>query len=141
MNTDLGEIERLAALLEGQELFAAIEGVCSDPDPEHAAVLFAKLSRHFYPKDLSASVAVARAGIQFCLCYPAPLEKRELLRHKGKALAFNLSANTWPGWGDAGVVLETCHLEAGRDAARLNGCARGGAAWLSGLKATDRPSP
>ncbi len=46
MNADTRNVEQLAALAEEQDLFATIEKICADPDPEHAAAIFAKLSRH-----------------------------------------------------------------------------------------------
>jgi hypothetical protein len=68
----------LLALVRDVNSFAAIERICLDPDPEHAAGSFAKLARHFYAveKNVAASVAMRRAGIQLCLCHTAHVEAR-----------------------------------------------------------------
>jgi len=115
-------IDELLALVRDGTSFAAIERIVLEPDPEHAAAAFAKLAQHFYSveKKLSASVAIRRAGIQFCLCYTADPTKRPVLRARAKAMAFNLGAATWPGWGEDGIVITTADLHAGLDAARLN---------------------
>ena len=119
MDDDSAEIEELARLMIERDRFAAIERICSAAEPERAALTFAKLARQLFPSDLSGTVAIAQAGIQFCLCQPVDPSTRELLLQKAKALSFNLGANTWPGWAD-GVVRTDTHLAAGRDAACLN---------------------
>jgi hypothetical protein len=118
----VNNIDELLDLARTVDLFAAIERISSDPDPEHAATVFGLLARHFYSteKSVSRAVATRRAGIQFCLCYTADAAKRQALRHQAKALAFNLGADTWPGWGDEGIVISASDLDAGLDAARLN---------------------
>jgi hypothetical protein len=115
------EIDELLALARTVDLFAAIERVSLDPDPEHAAALFGKLARRLHAdKNVSGAVATRRAGIQFCLSYTADAAKLPALRQQAKALAFNLGADTWPGWGDEGIVITTADLDAGLDAAILN---------------------
>lgn len=116
------DIDELLALARGVDLFAAIERISNGPDPEHAAALFAQLAKRLYSieKNVSAAVATRRAGIQFCLCSAADATKRQVLRGHAKALAFNLGADTWPGWGDEGIVINASDLDAGFDAARLN---------------------
>ena len=116
------DIDELLALARAVDLFAAIERISLEPDPEHAAALFGQLAKRLYSKEKSVSEAVAtrRAGIQFCLCYTADATKRQALRHQAKALAFNLGADTWPGWGDEGIVISASGLDGGLDAARLN---------------------
>ena len=39
------------------------------------------------------------------------------LRLQGKKLAYNLAADTWPGWNEPGIVITTSDLDAGLDAA------------------------
>jgi len=116
------DINELLALTRAVDLFAAIEQISLQPDPEHAAALFGQLAKrlHSIEKSVSEAVAIRRAGIQFCLCYTADATKRQTLRHQAKVLAFNLGADTWPGWGDEGIVIGVSDLDAGFDAARLN---------------------
>ena len=115
------DVDALLALADEADLFLIVEQISRDPDPEAAAAQFAQLARRLYgqPKHLSAAIAIARAGIQYCLCHPVDVEKRVMLRARAMAMAFNLGANTWPGWGDA-VERTASDLDAGLDAARLN---------------------
>src|SRR5262245_19221458 len=103
----VNDIDELLGLARTVDMFAAIERISLEPDPEHAAALFAQLAKHLYSveKSVSGAVAARRAGIQFCLSYAGDATKRQALRHRAKALAFNLGADTWPGWGDEGIVV------------------------------------
>jgi hypothetical protein len=117
----MDDIDELLALARDVDLFAVIERISADPDLEHAAAAFGKLAKRLYSaeKSVSGAVAIGRAGIQFCLCF-ADAAKRQALRQQAKALAFNLGADTWPGWGEEGIVISASDLDAGLDAARLN---------------------
>ena len=70
-------------------------------------------------------VLAARAGIQFCLDRAAQLDQGDepaaaQLRGQAKAIAYNLGANCWPGWLDAGILITATERAIGLDAARLN---------------------
>jgi hypothetical protein len=120
--TEVDDIDELLVLFRTVDSFAAIEQISLQPDPERAATLFGQLAKRLYAteKDVAGSVAVRHAGIQFCLYTTAHATKRQALRPAAKALAFNLAADTWPGWGDEGITINASDLSAGLDAARLN---------------------
>lgn len=123
MSTDeMQYVEELFILAREVDSFAAFEKLVADPDPERAALLFGKLSRCFYAqsKDVPRALAVARAGIAFCLGYTGDPEARVRLRQRAKALAYNSGANTWPGWGDEGIRITLSELELGLESARLS---------------------
>lgn len=63
--------EELLTLARTADSFAAIERISRETDPERAATLFGQLGKIYYSKEknVSAAVAIRRAGIQFCLCY------------------------------------------------------------------------
>jgi hypothetical protein len=72
-------------------------------------------------KDLPAMIAVMRAAIQFASLEAQRLpEHRERLLGAAKAMAYNLGANTWPGWNEDGIQPNETDRWFGKDAARLN---------------------
>jgi len=116
-----GYVDELLTLAREVDLFAAIERLSAEPDPEAAAKAFGELAKCFYrEKSLGRVVAVARAGIQFFLGYAGDAEQRDVVRLLGKKLAYNLAADTWPGWDEPGIVITASELDAGLDAARVN---------------------
>jgi hypothetical protein len=42
------------------------------------------------------------------------------VRESAKTIAFNVGANTWPGWGDEGVEISCDQRKAGLAAAMLS---------------------
>lgn len=119
---DAQYVEELFVLAREVDSFAAFEKLIADPDPERAALLFGKLSRCYYTqgKDVARALAVARAGIVFCLGYTGDAEVRVRLRQRAKALAYNSGANAWPGWADEGIRVTPSDLEFGLESARLS---------------------
>jgi hypothetical protein len=76
-------------------------------------------------KSVREMVALFRAGIHFALRESARREDSapELaadLRGRAKAMAYDLAANTWPGWEDEGIELSPADLATGLEAAHLN---------------------
>ncbi|MBA2706598.1 MAG: hypothetical protein H0U59_02190 [Gemmatimonadaceae bacterium] len=61
--------ENLLKILNQNDSLCAIDSVCAQSDPKLAAKSFHDLMRDLYwkQKDLPACVAIARAGITFCL--------------------------------------------------------------------------
>ena len=119
---DQQHVHRLLDVIERGDLFEVIEQIQIQLEPEAAATAFIELAKSLYhqKKSVSEAVAIARAGIQYCLSGSTNPLSRLMLRQKAKVLAFNLAADTWPGWGDPGIVHSASDLDAGRDAARLN---------------------
>jgi hypothetical protein len=95
--------------------------------PEEIAQRYVELAQHLYndKKDIAGMLVASRAGIDFCLRRAKELSATDeklatTLRGKGKAIAYNLGANCWPGWKDPGVTLGPVERAIGLDAARLN---------------------
>lgn len=72
-------------------------------------------------------VRLYEAAIALCLSEVAAQEAANAhaqavdeLLHLAKASAFNLGANTWPGWNEPGIEIKAQHLEAGKQAAQQN---------------------
>jgi hypothetical protein len=123
MSTDVsGYAEELFEVARDVDLFAAIDRLYAEADPDRAAQVFGQLAKRLYTQDkrVARSSAVARAGIQYCLYYSGDAAKRNRMRQWAKSLAYNLAANCWPGWGDDGIEITPSDLELALDAARLN---------------------
>ena len=120
--SDAELVDELLVLTAANDSFVVVEKLYSEPEPQRAASAFAELARRLYlQRRLAQSVAIRRAGIQYCLCHPGgdAIQRRSLWQ-LAKAQAYNLAADTWPGWGEEGIVCTASDLDAGLDAARLN---------------------
>jgi hypothetical protein len=96
-------------------------------DAKTVARLYTEVTRDLYRrvKDLPASIIVSRQGIDYFLAKAAEVERTDAplaneLRGVAKTLAYNLAANTWPGWNESGIRPTPTDIETGLDAARLN---------------------
>ena len=65
---------------------------------------------------------IGRCGLQFLLSKAGAAEKglREKLLAAARGLSYNLAANNWPGWGEAGITCDASTLAEGLDFARLH---------------------
>jgi hypothetical protein len=76
-------------------------------------------------KDLQHVIDASRRGIKFTLDHAARVESDNpetaaKLKEIAKTIAFNMGANTWPGWGDDGVEISPDQCKAGIEAAMLS---------------------
>ena len=115
-------VDELLALTVAGDSFLVVERLHAEADPERAARTFAGLARRLYQQNsLAQSVAMRRACLQYCLCPPhADPVQRHALREFASKQSYNLAADTWPGWGQEGIVCTASDLDAGLDAARLH---------------------
>ena len=106
--------------------YLAVEIMTRAADPMTVARRYADVTRELYKqRDLPAFVAVSRQGIEYLLSRAAEAAQTDPanadeLRGAAKTLAYNLAANTWPGWNDPRIVITAADLAAGMEAARLN---------------------
>mgnify|MGYP002624374795 CR=1 FL=1 len=117
----------ITALKNEEDTFAALALLETAGEPDVVALHYSQLLRELYfkEKDVPLMVMCGRAGIQYTLSQasqiadgdPAAAEK---LRGIAKTIAYNLSVNCWPGWGDEGITVTATDLAAGYDAALLN---------------------
>jgi hypothetical protein len=82
---------------------------------------------HFYwkEKNLVASVAFGRAGVQHGLSAAAAVEGTAAalaneLRSTAKGMAYDLASFTWDGWNEKGIEIADSDLKLGLDAAKTN---------------------
>jgi hypothetical protein len=106
------------------DTWAVVEYLAAHTDALTAAQRCGELMRQLYAKkDLPRSVAIGRAGVQFGLAGAARVadpKQVDALRSAAKTIAYNLAANTWPGWDEQGISITAADLAVGRDAARTN---------------------
>jgi hypothetical protein len=104
---------------------AVVTALKSINGPTQAGCAFDELSRNLYNahKDVTNMIAVAEAGIAFCLDHGKHAESAESARkikEVARILAFNAGANSWPGWGDEGVDIAPSHIRSGLKLASLS---------------------
>ncbi len=80
---------------------------------------------YWLEKGAKSLVLVGQSGINFCLSQAQKIEDTDEalakdLKSQAKTIAYNVAANSWPGWGDDGVTISTQDIEAGLAAAKLN---------------------
>ena len=121
------DLPTLLHLLKSQDSTAAISALCAEPDPRSGANLFHDLLRDLYwkQKDLPIYIAIARAGITYCLLRALDHEKGDEklaydLRSTAKGFCYDIAAFTWDGWAEPGITIDTADLAAGFDAAKAN---------------------
>jgi len=118
-------LNRACEAFEAGGVGAVITALKSINDPTQAGCAFDELSRNLYNarKDVTNMIAVAEAGIAFCLDHGKHAESAEAARkikEVAKILAFNAGANCWPGWGDEGVEIAPSHIQSGLKLAALS---------------------
>jgi hypothetical protein len=105
--------------------YAAVEYIQRQGAPRRVAELYSGLARYFLEKekDLAAFVRLSQAGIHYELTMAqlgADAKDIDALRSAAKTLAYDLAAETWPGWGEGALPSTKAQQAIGRDAAKLN---------------------
>jgi len=98
---------------------------CSD---QHTiAQIYAKASQTAYSERKSVQImaALSNAGIRYCLdsaeAFASEDQKSALkMKEVAKIIAYNMATNSWPGWGDEGIVIGQADLAAGLEAAAVS---------------------
>lgn len=108
-----------------RDTFAAFEQLESKETATKVASLYSQSVFVIYgEKDVPLMVAFGRRGIAFALAAAkaegVSNEVATDLRATAKTIAFNVAANTWPGWNDEGIVISTTDRALGLDCAKLN---------------------
>lgn len=120
------DLDRVIEIARTSDSFAIAEYVQGSGDARQVADRYDRLVRSLYDKrELPAMIVTARAGILYCLTQSADNGARDPklandLKGAAKTIAYNLGANTWPGWDEKDIVLSPAEVAAGLDAARLN---------------------
>jgi len=117
-------IEDIRQLVQSGDTYASVQRVTEEGTPRAIAERFQKLVSELYwqARDIPSVVAVAQGGIHYCLSRMNVDDntERDYFGSHAKGLAYNLASFTWPGWDEAGIVLTSCDIACGMDAARLN---------------------
>lgn len=124
------EVKLVAAaiiMLQTEDTFRVCAELEKDAEPMEAAGRYVALMNELYEKkrDIGLMVRIGRAGIHYCLREAARVESdngelASKLRGTAKAMSYNIGSNTWPGWGEEGIVITASDQAAGADTARLN---------------------
>jgi hypothetical protein len=118
---------RALQLADNGDAFQAFALLEQTDDAAAVAEDYSTLVREIYgqQKHVPRMIAFGHAGIHFCLteakrCEADDPKLAAQLRGQAKTIAYNLGANTWPGWNDDGITLTATDRALGCDAARLN---------------------
>jgi hypothetical protein len=115
-----GEVGSKQALLEAlrladsNELTAMRSVLEAGADAAEIAQRYADVAQALYRerKNVTQMLTVAKAGITYCLSAAAKdPAAAATLKTKAKAIAYNAAANSWPGWGDEGIIIKPSHIE------------------------------
>ena len=97
----------------------------ADANAAEVAQRYADVAQALYRerKNVTQMLAVAKAGIAYCLDAAERAAATDpvaaaTLKTKAKVIAYNAAANSWPGWGDEGIVIAPSHIEDGLDLAQ-----------------------
>jgi len=121
---ETASFERVLVRAATEDSRAASTEILRGDDPIAAARKGSRFVLWLYDqKRIPEMVLYGQLGIDYCLGHatsPALDEPRRTeLRGLAKTIAYNVSANLWPGWND-GVALTAADLRTGLDLARLN---------------------
>jgi tetratricopeptide (TPR) repeat protein len=118
-------INEVIQLLKNENINSAVSFIEAQGDESLVPELYSKLVQNLYWKDLNAVnlLAIGNAGIKYCLKkaeLTSDSVKKDELKSWAKTLAFDMAANSWPYWGDPGVVISREEMAEGMKAAKLN---------------------
>jgi hypothetical protein len=113
--------------LQNSDVFAAVQLLAVPNDVRATAERYSSVARDLFRRgsDVRSMIAIAQQGIGYCLSRAVDVEATDPalaanLRSTAKVLAYNLGADTWPGWSDPAVRLTEADMTVGYDAAKLN---------------------
>jgi hypothetical protein len=109
-----------------QDLVKACEFLTGACDPLVSARGFHEMVRRSWrAKNISAMILFGQAGMQFSLQASTRHSQNDRnvatqLRSQAKAMAYDVSANLWPGWDDEGITLGPMECSIGMQLAKTN---------------------
>ena len=124
-NAEIGK--KAQDFLDNGDSYQLLESLTAGNDPVAATQKFYELVGKLYmeAKNVPQMVMCGRAGIQFALDRAEQIkvtdpQTADKLRGLAKTIAYDVSVNCWPGWGDEGIAINNSDLAVGLDLARLN---------------------
>lgn len=120
-------LKDIDATVEKDGVPAAVKKIESQEDTTQVLRSYFIVTNHAYRKrhDVDLMLKLGDAGIAFLLDQAAKAGKSnagqaEKLKGFAKAMAYNLSANAWPGWNEKGIRITPEHSKAAMRLAREN---------------------
>lgn len=119
--------DSVLAQADTEGLLVALHQVEARGSARVGAKVYQELVKRFYQerRDLPRMLMVGTAAVRFCLGEAAKLEATDgagaqHLRNAAKVIAFNVGANSWPGWKDEGIEPEPSAQAMGLEMALLS---------------------
>ncbi|WP_144995028.1 hypothetical protein [Polystyrenella longa] len=120
-------LDRTVELANSVDSFEASTYLETTGEPLVVAYRYSELLHRLYfkEKNIPLMVSLGEAGIRFSLreagrCSKSDAAQFRHLKGLAKTIAYNLGANTWPGWDEPGIEIDAFVLQAGYHAASLN---------------------
>lgn len=114
-------------LIKANQHHQALELIESQQDILKVAETYSAVVKEVYWMDKNGSNVVyfGKAGVVYSLKKSQEYKKSDNklsleMKAWAKTLAYDVAANTWPGWGDPGVVISSEEMEEGLNMAKLN---------------------
>lgn len=109
------------------DVSSACNAIESCSDQHTIAQLYARASQAAYleRKSVQIMAALTNAGVRYCLDSAEALASEDhksalKMKEVAKTIAYNMATNSWPGWGDEGIVIGQADLAAGLEAAVIS---------------------
>lgn len=124
--TEILSVEDALRTFDQGDSFLVYHRVESIEDPVAAARVYSELvGELFKRRNIPRMIMVGHAAVRYCERQARTLDKDNSaastkLKEAAKVIAFNVGANTWPGWGEEGLQLTTSDLSFGLDSARVS---------------------
>jgi len=140
-------VHRLVEMIRSGRVGDAMALIEAHADPGAMGAALGSAVKTIYREhhDVTSMIVAGNIGLAYCVrnaALAADDDAARQLRTIGRTIAFNAAANCWPGWGDAGIVIEDAHILAGLKLAEesralvqelgLGARAQGTAQWLVG---------
>lgn len=110
--------------LEQSDSFEAVAQLLAAGEPQRIIQSFHLMVRELFSRrKLPQMVSIGRSGVEYALRESLSADDpdlREHLQSSARKLAYNVSANLWPGWADEAVQPTSSDLESALDLAKLH---------------------
>ncbi len=120
-------METIKQKITDESIYSAIEYINSIGDDIEVAKTYSMAVKKLYWADKGARnlVLIGHAGINHLLNKANEVNETDPaqateLKSWAKTIAYDVGANTWPGWNDEGVTISDTEMYAGLNSAKLN---------------------
>lgn len=118
------EIEQILKMIAESDSFLVAERIELEQDPKEVGERYSQLTKALYKRHSIANMTmVGRLGVHYCTREAKKSESIDAelavkLKETAKIIAYNVSANLWPGWNEPEITIAESDRVNGLDLAR-----------------------